>query len=66
MMRRVFYEKGKKECDLSCCAQWSHSDAKMIIQDKEQKMPDMNDEETKQIYALMAYFEENYPLYKKY
>ena len=66
MERRVYYEKGKKECTTSCCAQWSHHDDKMIIKDEEEKIPDMNDPETRQIFALMAMIEEKYPTYKKY
>ena len=66
MERRVYYEKGKKECALSCCTQWSHPDDKMIIKNEEEKIPDMSDQETRQIFALMALFEEKYPTYKKY
>ena len=66
MERRVYYEEGKKECATSCCAQWSHHDDKMIIKDEEEKIPDMNDPETRQIFALMAMIEEKYPTYKKY
>ena len=51
---------------MSCCAQWSHHEDKMVVKEDEKKIPDLNNPETREIFALMAMIEEKYPTYKQY